>query len=147
MSSSISIREITYSAGIQLRSGVLKPNPAKVSAGLVQYEDAASIHLGADVGGELVAVVSFTPFAEDGTRDLASYQLRGAATQASFQGQGIGHKLIATGIHACFQRGASLVWCDGRSAAKTFYERLGFKSVGPEFETSSGLHYRFRRFN
>jgi GNAT superfamily N-acetyltransferase len=145
--SSISIREITYSAGIHLRSAVLKPNSAKTSAGLVQYEDTGTIHLGADVGGQLVAVASFTPFAEDGTRDPASYQLRGAATRVDFQGKGIGRKLIATGIETCFRRGALLVWCDGRSVAKTFYERLGFMSVGPEFETSSGLHYRFHRFS
>jgi len=142
--SSISIREITYSAGIHLRSAVLKPNPAKVSAGLAEYEDAASIHLGADVEGELVAVASFTPFAEDGTRNLSSYQLRGAATRTDYQGKGIGHKLIATSIDACFRRGASLVWCDGRSAAKTFYERLGFIPVGSEFYASFGPHYRFR---
>lgn len=68
----ISIREITYSDGISLRAAVLKPNPAKVSAGLVQYEDNGAVHLGADVEGQLVAVASFTPFAEDGTRDLTS---------------------------------------------------------------------------
>lgn len=143
----IIIREITYAEGIGLRSDVLKPNPAKVSAGLVQYEDDGAIHFGADVESQLIAVASFTPFGEDGVRDLASYQLRGAATRADFQGMGIGQKLIATGIEACFTRGASLVWCDGRSAAKTFYERLGFMPAGPEFKTSSGLHYRFRRFN
>jgi GNAT superfamily N-acetyltransferase len=143
----ITIREITYTDGIDIRSDVLKPDTAKVSAGLVQYEDDDAIHFGADVEGQLIAVASFTPFAESGTRDLASYQLRGAATRADFQGKGIGHKLIATGIEACFRRGALLVWCHGRSAAKTFYERLGFTPSGPEFETSSGLHYRFRRTN
>lgn len=143
----ISIREITYSDGISLRAAVLKPNPAKVSAGLVQYEDNGAVHLGADVEGQLVAVASFTPFAEDGTRDCTSYQLRGAATLADYQGKGIGRKLIATGIDACFRRGALLIWCDGRSAAKTFYERLGFAPAGPEFETASGPHYRFRRIS
>lgn len=142
----ITIREITYAEGIDLRSDVLKPNPAKVSTGLVQYEDDGAIHFGAEVEGRLIAVASFTPYAEDGTRDLTSYQLRGAATRADFQGKGIGHKLIGTGIEACFQRGAALVWCNGRSSAKTFYERLGFMPVGPKFETSSGPHYRFRRF-
>ncbi len=140
------IREITYAEGIDLRSDVLKPHPAKVSTGLVHYEDDGAIHFGAEVEGRLIAVASFTPYAEDGTRDLTSYQLRGAATRADFQEKGIGHKLIGTGIDACFQRGAVLVWCNGRSAAKTFYERLDFTPVGPEFETSSGPHYRFRRF-
>lgn len=143
----ITVREITYADGIGLRSDVLRPDPAKVSAGQVQYMDGDAMHFGAEVNGQLIAVASFTPFAEGGTRNLASYQLRGAATRADWQGKGIGHKLIAIGIEACFKRGASLVWCDGRSAAKTFYERLGFTPAGPEFETSSGLHYRFRRSN
>lgn len=82
------IREITYAEGIGLRSDVLKPNPAKVSTGLVQYEDSGAIHFGAEVEGRLIAVASFTPYAEDGTRDLTSYQLRGAATRADFQGKG-----------------------------------------------------------
>ncbi|MFK0333896.1 GNAT family N-acetyltransferase [Rhizobium sp. NPDC090275] len=139
------IREITYAEGVCVRSDVLKPSPAKVVASIAQYQDNSAIHFGADVGGKLIAVASFTPFAEDGSRDLTSYQLRGAATRTDFQGKGIGRTLIATGIEACFQRGAALVWCDGRSAAKTFYERLGFMSLGPEFDTSSGPHYRFRR--
>src|SRR3954447_19968530 len=143
----ISIRKITYLDGISLRSTVLKPNSAKVSAGLVQYEDEGTIHLGADVEGQLIAVASFTPFAEDGNRNFASYQLRGAATRADFQGKGIGHQLIATGIEACFLRDASLIWCDGRSAAKTFYARLGFAPAGPEFQTASGPHFRFLRFS
>jgi predicted N-acetyltransferase YhbS len=104
------------------------------------------MHFGAHVEGQLVAVASFTPFAEDGTRDLASFQLRGATTRPNFQGKGIGHQLIITGVEACLRRGASLVWCDGRAAARTFYERLGFMPAGPLFETASGPHYRFHRF-
>jgi hypothetical protein len=36
------------------------------------------------------------------------------------------------------------IWCDGRTPATSFYERLGFSAVGEEFVTpATGPHYRF----
>ncbi len=81
-----SIREISYTDGIDLRLEVLKPNPAKVSRGRAQYQDEGAIHLGTVVSGDLIAVASFTPFSEDGSRSSTSFLLRGAATQADFRG-------------------------------------------------------------
>ena len=141
----LSIQLIRYSDGVQLRSAVLRPDVAKIAAGLAYYEDDGAVHFGAYLKGTLIAVATFTPFAESGERDLESYQLRGAATHSNFQGQGVGQTMIGAGIGECFRRGASSIWCDGRSSAKTFYERLGFTPVGEEFQTASGLHYRFRR--
>lgn len=142
----LSVQLIRYSDGVQLRSAVLKPDPTKIAAGLAHYEDDSAVHFGAYLGGVLIAVATFVPFAEGGARDLQSYQLRGAATHSNFQGRGVGQTMIGAGISECFRRGASIIWCDGRSSAKTFYERLGFISDGAEFQTASGPHYRFRRF-
>lgn len=141
----LSIELIKYSDGMQLRAAVLKPDPTKIAAGVAQYQDDGSMHFGAYLKGALIAVATFTPFAESGVRDLGAYQLRGAATHPDFQGQGVGQTMIDAGIGECFRRGALLIWCDGRSSAKTFYERLGFIPNGAEFQTASGLHYRFRR--
>jgi hypothetical protein len=41
-------------------------------------------------------------------------------------------------------RGAELVWCNGRSSARGFYEHHGFTSVGEEFQLEpAGPHYVF----
>jgi len=140
----ILITSICVHDGDELRAQVLRPDGQKVASGAVQYEDADAIHLGAFRDGSLEAVVSFTPYDENGIRTERVYQLRGAATRGETRGKGIGTQLISTGIEMCRRRNVSLIWCNGRSAARSFYERLGFQAVGEEFTTSAGPHFRFR---
>lgn len=139
----ITIRSITHADGAAVRAKVLRPDGRKVAAGASQYEDADAIHLGAYRNGSLAAVVSFTPYDEDGLKTSHSYQLRGAATLEHMRGEGVGTALISAGIEECRRKNVSRIWCNGRSTARTFYERLGFLAVGAEFVTSTGPHYRF----
>ena len=58
----------------------------------------------------------------------------------------VGGRVLAFGIAELERRGASLVWCDGRTAALAFYLRHGFHVVGAETETpGTGPHYRLLR--
>lgn len=141
--SAITIRSITHVDGADLRAQVLRPDGRKVASGAAQYEDGDAIHLGAFCDGKLSAVVSFTLYDESGLKVSGCFQLRGAATAADARGQGVGSALISAGITMCDERNAGRIWCNGRSAARTFYERLGFRAVGAEFVTRSGPHYRF----
>ncbi|EST36322.1 hypothetical protein N566_16465, partial [Streptomycetaceae bacterium MP113-05] len=43
-------------------------------------------------------------------------------------------------------RGARLMWCNGRTGARGFYERHGYEAVGEEFVIEGvGPHYVFAR--
>jgi predicted N-acetyltransferase YhbS len=109
-----------------------------------------AIHLGAfaDLGGgeELVGIVSFLPQTENGEFNPRVYQLQGMVTLPAVRNEGIGARLAQYGMTMLRERDAEKVWCNGRTPAGQFYERLGFDRVGEEFITpGTGPHYRFVR--
>lgn len=110
-----------------------------------------AIHLGAfaDLGGgeeEMVGIVSFLPQSENGEFNPREYQLQGMVTLPAVRNEGIGARLAQHGITAVRAQGGEKVWCNGRTPAGQFYERLGFDRVGEEFITpGTGPHYRFTR--
>ncbi|WP_418325829.1 GNAT family N-acetyltransferase [Rhizobium phaseoli] len=104
----IVIKSISHREGDDLRAQVLRPDGEKAASGASQYEGTAAIHFGAYKDGMLEAVVSFTPYDEDGTRTLSVYQLRGAATRPGTRGLGVGTTLVSAGIGFCRENNARL---------------------------------------
>ena len=88
----------------------------------------------------------FSPGTEQGEVETAVYQLQGMVTRPTMRNASIGTRLVQEGITRLIAMGVVRVWCDGRTPARSFYERLGFHSVGEEFVTpATGPHYRFVR--
>jgi predicted GNAT family N-acyltransferase len=56
------------------------------------------------------------------------------ATDAAMRGAGIGRAMLADGLARVSARGGDLVWCDARTTAVGFYERMGFLVVTAEFD-------------
>ncbi len=117
--------EVTY----PLRRAVLRPDGGEVIwAG---DEDAATFHLAARTpDGRVVGVVRFSR-ARCPWRPLATspWQLRGMATDAAVRGSGAGRAMVDDGLRRVADRGGDLVWCDARTSAAGFYERMGFAVV------------------
>lgn len=89
--------------------------------------------------GRIVATSSIHPEGAPGV-----WQLRAVA--AVHRGRGHGRAVVEACIEYARERGARLVWCHGRTSARGFYERLGFRAVGDEYEVPvSGPHYRMER--
>jgi ribosomal protein S18 acetylase RimI-like enzyme len=66
------------------------------------------------------------------------------ASADAVRGQGYGSAVLRAGMDEARARGAELVWCNGRSSARGFYEHHGFTSVGEEFQLEpAGPHYVF----
>jgi predicted GNAT family N-acyltransferase len=121
--------EVTYA----LRGAVLRPDGGAVTwAG---DEDPATLHLAARIGELVIGVVRFSP-APCPWRPLATaaWQLRGMATDAAVRGRGAGRALVEDGLQRVAARGADLVWCDARTTAAGFYERMGFTVATDEFD-------------
>ena len=137
------IRSISADDAFPLRRRYLRPGlPPRAS----RYEgdgNPAAFHLGAfSVEGELVGVVSFLP--DTGEADGDVYELQAMVILPTMRSAGLGTRLAQEGIARLIARGATRVWCDGRTAATTFYERMGFQPIGEEFITAAtGPHYRF----
>ncbi|MGI9646963.1 MAG: GNAT family N-acetyltransferase [Acidimicrobiia bacterium] len=142
------IQVIPVADAFGLRRFVLRPMlPAEASH--YEFDDhPAALHLGAfgdlGTGRELVGVVSFLPRSERGEASESAYELQAMVTLPAVRNSGIGARLARNGIAVLEGRGAARVWCNGRSPARSFYERLGFRVVGDEFVTpGTGPHYRF----
>ena len=143
-------RVISPAEAFPMRRYLLRPMlPARASR-YAGDDLPGAIHLGAyaDLGGgeELVGVVSFLPQTENGAVSSRVYQLQGMVTLPAVRNEGIGARLVHHGITMLRERDAEKIWCNGRTPAAPFYERLGFVRVGEEFITpGTGPHYRFVR--
>jgi len=144
------MRPITAREAFPMRRYLLRPMLAAAASRYDEDDHPEAIHLGAfaDLGGgeELVGVVSFLPRTEQGELSTEVFQLQGMVTLPAVRHKGIGTKLADYGIAILIDGGATSVWCNGRTPARSFYERLGFQAVGKEFITpGTGPHYRFVR--
>ena len=107
---------------------------------VARLEDpAGTFHLAARSSGRLVGVVRFSPAPCPWRPEArAPWQLRGMATDASARGTGAGRALLTEGLARVTARGGDLVWCDARTPAVGFYERMGFAVVTEEFAKPDG---------
>jgi GNAT superfamily N-acetyltransferase len=140
------IRDISASLARSIRQSVLRPGlPASESV----YPDDDSphtLHLGAFERGELIGIATFLPQACPHQGAAPAWRLRGMAVVESARGRGVGGLLLTQGIDRSIHAGIVTVWCNGRTAARSFYERHGFAAVGDEFMIApSGPHYLFVR--
>jgi predicted GNAT family N-acyltransferase len=95
---------------------------------------------------QVAACASFYPEAppheaSDADRNQ-SWRLRAMASLPQLRGQGYGAAALRYGIAEIRRRGGTLLWCNARSGAVGFYERIGFSMVSDEFEVEGiGPHF------
>lgn len=106
----------------------------------------AAEHDGATVGVATVYVQDPPPGAFPSALAGAAWQLRGMATDRSVRGTGVGADVLAACLGAVADRGGAFVWCNARTAAAGFYERLGWSPAGDPFDVPGvGPHVRMGR--
>jgi len=137
------IRPISAATAFPLRRGYLRPGLPPEASRYPGDDHEAALHFGA-YAPDLVGAASLLPRTESGEVDLRVYELQGVVTVPAARNLGIGSRLVQEGLSQLATRDAIRVWCDGRTLARSFYERLGFAAVGEEFVTpATGPHYRF----
>lgn len=124
-----------------LRLRVLRPGQPPSSVDHDYDHRADTFHVGAfESDGTAVGCATFYPEHAPGGR--AGWRLRAMATAPEVRGKGYGARVLRFGIDEVRARGGELLWCNARSPAVGFYERLGFRVVGDEFEIAPiGPHY------
>jgi GNAT superfamily N-acetyltransferase len=129
----------------ELRHAVLRTGLPTEAARYPQDALPGTFHLAArDGDGQVVGCVTFFPDEWDGAPGASAYRFRGMGTAPHVRGQGYGAALLAAGVAEAAARGAEVVWCNGRTSARGFYERAGFTAYGEEFTLEpSGPHYVF----
>ena len=144
MTEACAIRFITEQDGRPLRWGYLRPGMPQ--GGSIYDRAPDAVHVGAFAGESLIGSASL--LLEDQSRGVTPgvWRLRGMIIHPDWRRRDVGGRVLAFGIAELERRGASLVWCDGRTAALAFYLRHGFHVVGAETETpGTGPHYRLLR--
>jgi predicted GNAT family N-acyltransferase len=135
------VRFISSQETLPLRSKILRNNLPLESCVFDTDKVEGAFHLGCFVENELVAIASFFP---KNYRDQTTlgYQLRGMATATGHLGKGYGSMLIDFAKIQLHTAKAKYVWCNARTSAIAFYQKLGFELISSEFEIAGiGPHY------
>ncbi|MFI9238616.1 GNAT family N-acetyltransferase [Streptomyces sp. NPDC053079] len=127
-----------------LRHAVLRPGLPADSAAFPGDDAPGTFHVASyDERGELRGCATFLPEPLPGTGEEA-YRLRGMASDPAVRGLGHGAAVLRAGLAEAAARGAALVWCNGRTPARGFYEHHGFHARGEEFTVEGvGPHFIF----
>lgn len=130
-------KPIDLSGVIALRQKVLHPTGPIDRVIYSEDSDESTLHLILKEGGVLVACGTLIDEG-DGV-----FRIRGMAVSESLRGQGVGSKLVELFIAHAVKNQARLIWCNGRVAALSLYERKGFVKTGEVFDVpGSGPHYK-----
>ena len=120
----IEVREISLAETRNLRRDVLRPHSSLEE--LASREPAESIAFGARDG-----------------QAPGDWRVRGMATKPDARGRGAGSGVLQALVQHAVAHGATRVWCNARTRARTLYERVGFVVASEEFEPPDiGPHYR-----
>jgi len=156
---SVQIVRIAAEDTYKLRHEVLWPNASLLDVQLAV--DSVSIHLGAhareqtntSAGRTPVGVITIyvsksenklTSSAEPSSEKLEA-QFRKLAVAPEWQGQGVGSKLVEQAGIVASEAGAHWLWCDARTSALSFYERLGMQTEGSSFIRKGVEYVKMRR--
>jgi len=135
------IKYISQADTLPLRSKVLRRGQTLAECTFPTDTVEGVFHLGGFVDEQLVVVATFFPddhpdFGEGG------FKLRGMATDPDFSGRGYGAELIKFAVKQLRSANGSYIWCNARSSALVFYQKLGFDLISGEFEIPGvGPHF------
>ncbi|MGW8847020.1 GNAT family N-acetyltransferase [Streptomyces xiamenensis] len=144
--SAIRTAVVPVSEVFRLRRDVLRPGLPAASAEFAEDTLPGTFHLAAyeGAGTRVLGCVTLFPDPLDG--DTTAYRFRGMASDPAARGLGYGAAVLAAAEREAAERGAGLLWCNGRTEARGFYERHGYAVRGEEFVIEGvGPHYVFTR--
>jgi GNAT superfamily N-acetyltransferase len=141
--SGFDVRLVPAEATQALRHRVLRPGQPVATVRWPGHDDPAAATYALHLDGEPVATVTVRPEPCPWRPDEpAPWRLRGMATDDGRQGQGLGRLVLDAAVAHVRAAGATVVWCNARVAARTFYERAGFAVEGPTFPIDgAGPHH------
>lgn len=156
-SSTLTVTRIAADQTIPLRSSVLRAGHPVSECMFPGDDDDLTFHAGAMLDGRIVSIASLyqeprTPDAPGGVTPGpahaagTAWRLRGMATEPDLRGSGAGRAALEACEAHARANGATLLWCNARTPAIGFYERMGWTAYGDEFEIpTAGPHYVMER--
>ena len=99
--------------------------------------DASALHVLVFDGGEAVGTARL--FFCDG-----AYRIGRVAVRKAWRGTGVGDLMMRVLLRKAFDMGAAFVELHAQSGARGFYEKLGMRVIGGEYEEEGRLHVTMR---
>lgn len=116
---------------IELRHKVLRPNQERKDCYYPGDDDESTMHFATvNENQEIHGIATIYLENSDLFSDEIQYRLRGMATSPESRGKGLGVMLVKEIIKTKKQ---NTIWCNARTSALGFYEKLGFEIFGEEF--------------
>lgn len=130
------VKRITPTDTHKIRKEVLRRNSISEECIFPHDEEEQTFHLGAFDDGKLSSIASFYLENNSVFQEKHEYQfrLRGMATLDHYRGQGFSSQLLKTAFPLIKNNHINLLWCNARTSAKGFYEKVGFVATGDIFE-------------
>lgn len=141
----VDIRHVDLEEIIHLRHRILRPD-LPVDTAIFEGDEAhRTKHIGLfqnESVDDSQGVLSCATFVRKAWREQSAHQLRGMATDASYQGCGLGSALLSKAEEMIIREtGIKIFWCNARLKAVNFYRRAGWKDDSPDFEIpTAGPH-------
>jgi GNAT superfamily N-acetyltransferase len=135
-------RRITAAETVPLRSTVLRPGRPVEECSFPGDDDERTFHAGTFLNGRIVSVASLYLEPREGDAPGTAWRLRGMATEPGLRRSGAGRAALDACLEHARASGATVAWCNARTEAVGFYERLGWRVIGDEFEIPTvGPHF------
>ena len=123
--SQLDLRPVPLEETRKLRRDVLRPYLSVDE--LAATEPGGAVAFGVFEGDALLAVGLVGPDGEPG-----DWRVRGMATAPHARGRGAGTKVLQALVQYATDNGATRVWCNARTPARSLYERAGFVATSDE---------------
>ncbi|MCC2678401.1 MAG: acetyltransferase [Pseudobdellovibrio sp.] len=142
LSDNFTVGFISAADTIDLRMRILRPLHPREFCEYPEDNLPTTFHVGVKSEGK---VVSNGTFMQQGhahfPKAVLPYRLRGMATDPSYQGQGLGRKIILAAEDELKKRGCDLLWFNARVSAEVFYKKLGYTAIEEVFNIDTiGAH-------
>ena len=141
MTPEITCRRVTVEEILPLRHRILRAGLPFETASFDGDHDANARHYAALSDAEPVCCLSLVPSEWEGR---PAWQLRGMATDGQVQGRGLGRRLLEMAVaEARRDEPHCIFWCNARTSAIGFYEKLGWRVKSEPFDVlTAGPHVK-----
>ena len=142
----IEIRRAKLREIIDLRWRILRAGLPRAAADFHGDDESTTHHFGAFLT-ESRENVGCATFVRRAWNDQPAWQLRGMGVREDLRGRGIGQQMLELAEQILSQQKHSQqLWCNARTPATHFYQRLGWQRVGEEFVVpTAGPHFKMTK--
>jgi GNAT superfamily N-acetyltransferase len=138
----MNVKQIDAKDTYKIRNSMLREGFDESTCKFKGDNDDLTFHLGAFIDNKLASVASFYLHQHENFLQSYQYQLRGMATLPEFQKQGLSSALLKTAFPLIKRNNVDILWCNARTEAIGFYEKVGFETIGAEFDIATvGAHF------